>query len=310
MRVMNRKYVNYKKVQHLICDWDGTIASFHNWFSPAMRDIVDYLSRRLYVSKEEVGVALAVNMRWANSHECSFPFLGPWFKSQWHGTNAEFVREITGPYFEMLDSTRERFLTGHPGSLEALEEAARLGVGLSLLSDAPLYATMAKAVHLKVNHLLCGVYALEVREPDASLVWNQADHDFCLARTKRYLSLADKFNRAVPVPYHMEKPNTGGAQMILRDCGAEADRTVIIGDNLLKDGGVGKAMGFRFVWARYGATDYAAPEYRYVLETLLHDHQEKPFTWVQPPAELPPVDIEAPTFGAVIPLLSRWRKPA
>jgi FMN phosphatase YigB (HAD superfamily) len=296
------------QIKHIVSDNDGTLNPFPTWYAHALLSAIPFLATTLGVSPAEVIVALQSNFTAARTHMCAFPFVGAFFASAWKGTKEEFVEKVTKPYFELIDGTRDQYLEPYPGVKETLQTTRRLGIGVTVLSDGPLYATLAALTHSQLQDGIDGVYAMRVHKPDAADVWNGLDYAFCNQRLQRYLALGNQFAGAPIVPLDIadEKPNTGGCRLIVDNRKLDADRTIIMGDSRAKDGGVALAMGMRFVWARYGSHDYVPLQYRKVQRSVFNPEGLMPPGFI---AE-PPVDLVVATYDGVIPLLQRYRRKA
>ena len=244
--------------------------------------------------------------------ETAFPFVGPYFASRWKGTKQEFVDKVTKPYFEILDSYLERYASAYPGVRETFDEAAKLGVKVAILSDAPMQGTLFKLTALGLNKRLAAVYSIEPHIPPEAEIWNKLDFNYCNERLQRILGLASGFGTAkiVQLPVHLEKPRGDGLQMLLKDLNVTAKQAVMVGDNCIKDGGVAAVLGLLFAFARYGVSDYAPPQYVEVVSTILSPFHDKTIYWQQVtiPTELPPIHKVLTTYADVIPILRANRR--
>jgi FMN phosphatase YigB (HAD superfamily) len=296
------------QIKHVISDNDGTMVPFPTWFGPAMLLALPLIAAALRIDECDLRKELAKNITAGRSHEYAYPFIGPFFQSIWKGTKEEFVAQVTKPFFEAVDSTRARYLSPYPGVVDALKEAGRLHIPVTVLSDAPLYATLAKLKQAGLEKAFAGVYAMHVAEPDPSTVWNEVDYAFCRERVSRLLALGSEFDgaRIVTLDWTCEKPHPGGVLRILSDAKMPSNRVAVIGDSRAKDGGVAETFGMPFVWARYGASDYMPPQYKGLMRMLFDPDKLVPHR--DPSAPPPPVTSVVATYDGIVPLLHRYRK--
>jgi len=288
----------------VVTDGDGTLYPFWEYFVPAMRHIIPILAAKLSaklgrkLSLDDVSFAIAHVMKVTGTHE--YPWV--WELSPfWQDPNqrkvwknyAEFRAEIVEPFWDALDFERSRNLYLYDDVRESLEAVVREKKHLVMLSDGPYYMVRAKLTQLGIGHLFTAVYALETLEPEAKY----AEHDLKLqhklndeeleyGRTRvRQFS-----NMAVGCPMHQnppdwEKPNKRGLELILKVLGIRPDQAIMVGDSVGKDGGVAKANGVAFLWARYGVQ--LAREYRKMIDTHFVHPDDRPKTKSQ--TVLPPM---------------------
>jgi FMN phosphatase YigB (HAD superfamily) len=294
-------------IRDLVTDIDGTVLPFPDWYVPAMMRALAYIASVLGVSPEELMRALARNFIRARTHECAYPFVGPYFASLWNGTHEQFVEQVTKPFFTIYEQQCSRYLAAYTGVTKTFSECDRLGIGVHALTDAPLFASLMKLQIAGLQGAFQAIYGMSVYEPDAADIWNPLDYAFCRARWQRAMSFGNQFFAGVHIeslPFGSEKPETGGFKQIITRANIDLRHTAMIGDNRAKDGGVAKAMNAAFYWARYGSYDYVPPQYKEVLEALRPPH---------PPvnaSELtePPVAQTLATYDGIIPILHRYRR--
>ncbi len=264
----------------VITDVDGTLASFWDYFVPALRDFLRDTSMRLDIPLAELAEDIGRVIERRGTHE--YPWLLEETAFAWsHYSNrqGEFIENFVKNFWEALDENRAKYLRPYPMVLETLEQLKRQGIKVVALSDAPDY--MARIRNKQIfDGLLDAVYALETVEPDATEVWQPITLEHGRMRLEKLQreteSLATKL---IVLPKHYEKPAPSGLDMVLKDFGVFPCETIFIGDSLRKDGLVAASRGIRFIWAHYGNTLPA--EY----EDLVHHTLKPAFSDDAPKAE-------------------------
>jgi FMN phosphatase YigB (HAD superfamily) len=300
---MKKTQINKSTV---ITDGDGTLYPFWEYFVPAMRTIIPILAGKLStklgrkLTLDDVSHAIAKVMKVTGTHEYPWVWeLSPFWqdatmRKAWKNY-AEFRAEIVEPFWKALDFERSRGgLYLYDDVQEALQAVVREKKNLVMLSDGPYYMVRAKLTQLNIGHLFTAVYALETLEPEAKYeeVGKKIQHklsdeelDYGRERVRTFS------NMEVGCPMHQnppdwEKPNERGLKRILKDLDIKAEEAIMVGDSLSKDGGVAKANGVAFLWARYGVQ--LAREYRRMIETHFVHPEDRPKTKSRA-AELPPM---------------------
>jgi FMN phosphatase YigB (HAD superfamily) len=267
----------------VVTDGDGTLYPFWEYFVPAMRTIIPVLAARLSaklgikLTLDDVSHRIAFVMKVCGTHEypwvweCSEFWQDAKMRKAWKDY-AEFRAQIVEPFWQAMDFERSRNLYLYDDVREALEAVHREKLNLVMLSDGPYYMVRAKLTQLGIGHLFTAVYALETLEPTAKyaehgakLAYALGDEELEYGRTRvRQFS-----NMAVGCPMHQnppdwEKPNKRGLERILRELKVRPEEAIMVGDSLSKDGGVAKANGVAFLWARYGVQ--LARDYRKMID--------------------------------------------
>lgn len=278
-----------QRTKLVITDVDGTLASFWDYFVPAVRDFLRDVSVRLDIPVAQLAEDIGRVVERRGTHEYPWLLEETGFAWAHFADNPdEFVRDFVKPFWAAMDENRTKYLRPYPMVVETLQELKRLGIKVVALSDAPDY--MARIRNKQVfDGLLDAVYALETVEPDTEEVWQPLTLEY---GRQRLIDLKKSTNNLKTqlhvIPKEYEKPCPNGLDLVLKDFGVFPYETIFIGDSLRKDGLVAASRGVRFVWAHYG--HQLPAEY----EELVHQAL-KPVT--PPIAEAP---IEAAPFVEAI----------
>lgn len=237
----------------VITDVDGTLASFWDYFVPAIRDFLREISVKLDTPVMSLAEDIGRIVDRRGTHE--YPWLLEETSFAWaHFSDRpqQFIKEFVKPFWEALDSNRQKYLRPYPEVLQTLEELKRQGIAIVALSDAPEY--MARARNKQIfDGMLDAVYALETLEPDASDIFQP----ITLTHGRRRINAVRNATKnlqsnVVVLPKHYEKPSPSGLDQVLKDFGVLPHEAIFVGDSLSKDGLVAASRGIRFVWAHYG----------------------------------------------------------
>jgi FMN phosphatase YigB (HAD superfamily) len=292
-------------IKHIVTDNDGTAIGFDPWFAKGILEALPQIAPVLGVSIDELGERIGENMVAARTHEDAFVFRGPYFAALWgNRSHEEFVRLVTIPFYTKLDNARDA-LPLFEGASQTIKTFAAESVGVHVLSDAALYATIAKLKRLAAKGVISSIYAIETVPPDPGEIWNQADFTYCWERVQKSLALAETFpnTKVVGLPRHWQKPNPIGLRTLMADMGIRAGEAFYIGDSTKKDGAVAHDVGMMYF--RFGATS-ASPEEADVINVLLNpDKASGPFSWHRSEEPEPPVHRIVHHWDEILPMISR-----
>lgn len=262
-----------QRAKLIITDVDGTLASFWDYFVPAMRDFLREISVKLDVPVSELAEDIGRVIDRRGTHE--YPWLLEETSFAWkHFKNSpDKFREIfVRPFWNSLDNNRTKYLRPFPQVLHTLAELKKQGVTIVALSDAPDY--MARIRNQQIfDGLLDAVYALETVEPSTTDIWQPISLEHGRARVKEMhaatSNLKTKFH-VLPIDY--EKPNPAGVDRVLSDFDVFPQEVIFVGDSLSKDGLVAARRGIKFVWAHYG--NHLPAEYEELVNYSLRPEGE------------------------------------
>lgn len=154
-------------------------------------------------------------------------------------------------------------------------------VPLVALTDAPRYVAMWKLNKLGVLQHFDAVYGLADPRIPTCGGRIKVDQEILIKHLQRNdFGFKGKI-RTLPEDY--EKPGTKGLKTVLMDYDLDEDpalraQVLWIGDNERKDVGLGKRLGVKTFWARYGVADPAllARLHEFSPEQNIHKHASTP----------------------------------
>lgn len=239
----------------VITDVDGTLASFWDYFVPAMRDFLRDISARTKMPVPELAQDIGHVIERRGTHE--YPWLLEETGFAWKHFAKDpdaFVEEFVRPFWQSVDANRAKYLRPYPQVLETLQELKAKGVKVVALSDAPEY--MARVRNKQIfDGLLDAVYSLETVEPDEDDIFHPITLEHGRERVQKLReSTADLQTPLHIIPTQWEKPYPAGLDKVLADFDVYPQEALFIGDSLAKDGIVAASRGIRFVWAHYGSS--------------------------------------------------------
>lgn len=243
-----------QRTKLVITDVDGTLASFWDYFVPALRDFLRQMSQEVKTPISELAEDIGRVVERHGTHE--YPWLLEETGFAWRHYEKDpelFVERYVKPFWKTLDENRKKYLRPFPETLSTLAELKRMGIKVVALSDAPDY--MARIRNKQVfDGLLDAVYALETVEPPKDSIFKPISLEHGRQRLEDLKESTDNLKtRLVTLPKSYEKPCPSGLDMVLEDFEVYPYEALFIGDSLKKDGLVAASRGIRFIWAHYGS---------------------------------------------------------
>jgi phosphoglycolate phosphatase len=150
----------------------------------------------------------------------------------------------------------DHHLTAYPGTREALTELTEQGHSIVAYTEGDVSIAASRLARLGLAGVIRRAFGRAALPPSPHPAW-------CLAGSGKHCPIAVDF-----VPREDTKPNPAGLAKILVQCGTARHDAVYVGDNLLKDVAMAKAVGTRAFWARYGTA--RDPEHVTLLERVAH----------------------------------------
>jgi len=242
-----------QRTKLVITDVDGTLASFWDYFVPALRDFLREASLRLSMPLPQLAEDIGRVIERRGTHEYPWLLEETGFAWSYYAAHPKtFVNEFVEPFWEAMDSNRSKYLRPYPLVLETLQELKSRGIKIVALSDAPDY--MARIRNKQIfDGMLDAIYALETTEPDGDDQFQPLtlEHGRMRLRTLTHATSNLK-TKLIVLPKHYEKPCSAGLDQVLKDFDVSPYETIFIGDSLRKDGLAAASRGIRFIWAHYG----------------------------------------------------------
>lgn len=261
------------KTKLVITDVDGTLASFWDYFVPAIRDFLRQISERLDTPLHELANDIGHIIDRRGTHE--YPWLLEETSFAWKHFEKrpeQFIGDFVKPFWESLDENRSKYLRPFPEVLQTLEELKRQGIKIVALSDAPEYMARMRNKQL-FDGMIDAVYALETVEPGSSDPYRPITLEHGRERIESMRKATAGLKASFHVlPQHYEKPYPAGLDQILKDFAVFPQEAIFIGDSLSKDGLVAASRGIRFVWAHYG--QHLPAEYEEIVNYSLKPESE------------------------------------
>jgi FMN phosphatase YigB (HAD superfamily) len=173
-----------QRAKLVITDVDGTLASFWDYFVPAIREFLREISVKLDTPVSELAEDIGRVIDRRGTHE--YPWLLEETSFAWKhfSKNPDKFREIfVRPFWHALDVNRTKYLRPFPQVLHTLAELKKEGIKVVALSDAPDY--MARIRNQQIfDGLLDAVYALETVEPTSDDIWQPISLEHGRARVQ------------------------------------------------------------------------------------------------------------------------------
>lgn len=174
----------------------------------------------------------------------------------------------------------DRYLVPYEGVSTALGafRAAHPGVPVVALTDAPRYVAMWKLNKLGLLQHFDAVYGLaDPRIPTCENAGRVKVDPEILLKHLRQNAFGFK-GRIRILPDDYEKPGTKGLKTVLMDFDMDEDlahrqRVVWVGDNQRKDVGLGKRLGVKTAWAKYGKPDQSLIPKLHAFSPALNIHK-------------------------------------
>ncbi|MBY0549669.1 MAG: HAD family hydrolase [Candidatus Obscuribacterales bacterium] len=305
--------VKEHRIELVATDGDGTMYPFWDYFVPAMQKFVPQMAKVIGMNdldllSREMGRVMA---RYG-THEHPWTLEETLMRKQFQGTAVEFRQQVVAPFWSALDRYRTKYLRLYHDVRETLQALHDAGIPVVLVSDAPAHMAVVRATQTGVDELIAGCYALETEEPNADAGLTDEDLAYGRERVRDFANTPHRFKVFRTMPKSHEKPSPLGLQMAMKDCGiTDPSKVLFTGDSLKKDGGVAKAVGSLFVWARYGTN--LPGGYKELIDVKFNpDAKSGPSTSSHGvsymPEVLPPMVAQAASFAELLRHLVRARQ--
>lgn len=244
----------------LVTDIDNTLFDWVSYYVHAFSALLQRVETTIGVSY----ATLAAEARdvFTTQGSIEYPFLVQELPSVMRFYGDDIEKMLKGAVSAGRDAflaAAEPHLKPYAGVVEALDEIRRRKPALPLvaLTDAPRYVAMWKLNKLGLLPRFTAVYGLG--DPRLPLTTNHARVKVDPEILQKHLSRNDfGFKGRIRIlPDDYEKPGTRGLKTVLMDFEKDDDpahrKSVLwIGDNERKDVALGKKLGVRTAWAKYG----------------------------------------------------------
>ncbi|MBY0359728.1 MAG: HAD family hydrolase [Candidatus Obscuribacterales bacterium] len=285
------------RIKLVVTDLDHTVYPFYYYFVPAMRKAIPIIAANLGLGNadydrisRQIGKILDLH----GTHEYPWALEESEFGRAFNGTVAEFHDRFLVPFWGQLDHYRTKYLKLYPYVRETLQALYDADIPVVGLSDAPMHMAKVRVHQTGVDELLSGLFALETTEPSAGLGLTEEQLAFGRERVRRFDNTPLRTSIVETMPADHEKPSDKGLRKIMERFGVAADEILMVGDSLVKDGGVAQAVGCLYLWAQYGTL--VPGEYAEMIDRKFKpaDAPNSPKPKVYPPMVL------AATYAAIL----------
>ena len=249
---MTRKYEKL-----LVLDIDNTVFDWVSYYVACLNTLFEKV-------EQLTGVPVAVQAAesktvFERQGSIEYPFLIqelPSVVSHYEGNVEKLLSEATEEGRIAFKNKASEYLVSYEGVKETFEEIKKRWPHFPIiaLTDAPRYVAMWKLNKLGILHYFDALYGLS--DPKIPTDPNSQKAKVAPEILMKHLQQT-AFNfkgiiRTLPEDY--EKPGTRGLKTVLMDHEMEGhfDHVLWVGDNLRKDVGLGKQLGVKTAWARYG----------------------------------------------------------
>jgi phosphoglycolate phosphatase len=290
----------------IVLDIDNTLFDWVTYYVNSFRALLFKLEATVGVPFAQL--AKEAKQVFADQHTIEYPFVIQHMPSvlNYYGQDVDrLLVEGVEPARAAFNHAAKEYLMPYAGveaTLDQLKEKFA-GTPLVVLTDAPRYVAMWKLNKLGILHKFDAVYGLPDPKLPTSLEYGRVmvDPEILLKHLKQESFGYKGRIRVLPEDY--EKPGTKGLKTVLLDFdldSPEERRQVLwVGDNLRKDVGLGRSLGVKTVWARYGTL--ISPEMKEGLLAFSPDTNVKKNVSLDPAGEdAPNPDYVIDSFSEVL----------
>lgn len=291
-------------IKFVATDLDGTCYSFWDYFVPAMQRAVPYIAEVMGLGKadydrisQDIGRVMGIY----GTHEHPWSLEETWLRKEFKGTAVEFRNTIVRPFWEALDRYRGKYLRPYADVRETLQSLWQAGIPVVAVSDAPAHMAIVRITQTGLDELISGLYALETIEPAVEAGLSAEDLEYGRDRVREFGHTHHRLQVFKTMPKNHEKPAPLGLKMAMSEFGiTDPTQVLMIGDSLIKDGGVAEAVGCHFIWARYGTLLPAG--YRELIDVKFAPSSAAPtgHTPGHRPKTLPPMVAQAASYADML----------
>ncbi len=251
-------------VKFVFTDMDSTLGLFWAYYCPAIREYISEMHHAHGVAVVDLEREIGRVTQIFGTHEYAWLMEMTKFRREFKGTAAEFREQWVIPFWKHLDSNRHKYLRPFRDVMETLSELQRRGVTVVILSDAPYFMALTRAVDMNFAGAIKGLFALDCPLPALDSFVDPEDLTYGLQRITDLSNRHHDFTVTAKLEKAFEKPNPRGLLAAMEAFGAKIEDSLFVGDNLIKDGVVAQAVGMRFIWASYGL--WVPAEYEDIID--------------------------------------------
>lgn len=244
------------KIEMVATDLDGTVYSFWDYFVPAMQKAVPQIAETLGLKTQDydrISQEIGRVMGRHGTHEYPWALEESWLRQSFRGTAVEFRDTLVRPFWAAMDRYRTKYLRPYADVRETLQTLHQAGIPVVGISDAPAYMAIVRLSQTGLDELVTALYALDTVHPEPNTTLSEEDLEHGKNRVREFGNTPHRLDLFKILPKSFEKPSPEGLKLAMSDFNIKDPRKVLmVGDSLTKDGGVAKAVGCPYIWARYG----------------------------------------------------------
>lgn len=247
------------QIKLLVTDIDNTVFDWVEYYVTALSKTLIFVAEKIGSDYDTLAAECKVIF---SRHTIEYPFVVqelPSVIKYYNNDIDKILWDCVNPARQYFKDIAAPLLTPFPGVHDTMVrlKSEFPDVQLIALTDAPRYVAMWKLNKLGLLKDFDAVYGLAdpILPTDPELNKVKVSADILLKHLQHYnFGFAGKV-RILPDEY--EKPGTRGFRTIFMDYNLENDKDhgkiLWVGDNLLKDVLLGRRMGVKTAWAKYGA---------------------------------------------------------
>lgn len=234
-----------RTVSTLVTDLDNTLWDWfevwHAGFAVLLAGLVEETGLHQDVLEAEIRAVHQAN----GTSEYPPELLLPLLPSLGLPVGPDEARRRFGDVLHAFYSARKHALRLYPGVRETLETVKKTGARVVAYTESLAFVSASRIRRLELDGVIDAMYS-------------PPDHDFPEGVTRQQLRLQDPENYTLlhtqmfETPAGHRKPETVVLDSILDRLGVAREEAVYVGDSVMKDVQMARAMGVTDAWAEYG----------------------------------------------------------
>lgn len=253
--------IGHPKTSLLVLDIDNTVFDWVTYYVHSFAAMLKCLEDIVGVSYKEL--AAESKQVFTRYGTIEYPFLVQELPSVIASFGPDIDRmlvEAVDPCRKIFNATAEDYLVPYGGVIESLTHIRTKypHMAIAALTDAPRYVAMWKMNKLGLLSFFDAIYGLGDPKIPISEEYQRVKVDPEILHKHLKQSNFGFAGDIRVLPDEYEKPGIRGLKTVLMDFELDEDpehkkQVTWCGDNLNKDVGLGKKLGIRTIWAKYGA---------------------------------------------------------
>lgn len=233
-----------QKISAVIFDVDNTLYDFTAFYRPAFEALLEKISDKSGIDQEDLKKEFrAIHQREGTSE---FVFSIQDLPSLQKLHPGEDIAEIYADAIHAFRKARKQNLKLYDGVKETLEKLKDSGTRIIAYTESPGYHAMSRLKKLGLDGIIDRVYSM----PDHEMPQGVKLEDLRLYDKSNYAFAKTEMRHTTP---GVLKPNPETLEGIVAELNIDADEILYVGDHLMKDVSMAKAMGLHAAHAAYGS---------------------------------------------------------